>query len=89
MNFGRMPLYFIPNKGQIEGAAVFYVQGKDKTLYFSDEGVTLVLSEKIEQDVKQEKTNPKNPGFKDLATENMDKRPGRTWTVKLDFVGAN
>jgi len=38
-----MPLTFIPNKGQVDGPAVFYVPGKDKTIYFATEGLTFVL----------------------------------------------
>jgi hypothetical protein len=43
-DFGRMPLNFIPNAGQVDGPAVFYVQGHDKTIYFAAEGLTFVLS---------------------------------------------
>ncbi|OGD18702.1 MAG: hypothetical protein A2W03_08925 [Candidatus Aminicenantes bacterium RBG_16_63_16] len=42
--FGKMPLYFIPNDGQIDEPVAFYVQGKDKTLYFTPEGVTIALT---------------------------------------------
>jgi hypothetical protein len=43
-DFGRIPLHFIPNEGQVDGPAAFYVQGKDKTIYFAPEGLTFVLS---------------------------------------------
>jgi Beta-propeller repeat/IPT/TIG domain len=43
-DFGRTPLNFIPNAGQVEGPAVFYVQGRDTTIYFAPEGLTFVLS---------------------------------------------
>jgi len=42
-DFGKIPLHFIPNEGQVEGPAAFYVQGKDKTIYFAPEGLTFVL----------------------------------------------
>ena len=42
-DFGKMPITFIPNKGQVDGPAVFYVAGKDKTIYFAAEGLTFVL----------------------------------------------
>ena len=38
-----MPLTFIPNKGQVEGQAIFYVPGEDKTIYFAAGGLTFVL----------------------------------------------
>ncbi|MGE5341639.1 MAG: SBBP repeat-containing protein [Candidatus Omnitrophota bacterium] len=48
-NFGKMPLYFIPNQGQLDKRVFYYVQGKDKTIYFTSEGVTFALSEKSKQ----------------------------------------
>ncbi len=41
--FGQVPLQFIPNDGQAGGPVDFYVQGLDKTIYFSKEGLTFVL----------------------------------------------
>ncbi len=38
-----MPVYFIPNRGQMDERVAYYVQGKDKTVYFTDEGVTFAL----------------------------------------------
>jgi hypothetical protein len=43
-DFGKMPLCFIPNDGQVNGPAAFYVKGRDKTIYFSPEGLTFVLN---------------------------------------------
>ena len=43
-DFGKMPLYFVPNKGQMDAHVAYYVQGKDKSLYFSPEGVTFLLA---------------------------------------------
>ena len=43
-DFGKIPLQFIPNEGQVDGPAAFYVQGRDKTIYFAAEGLTFVLS---------------------------------------------
>jgi hypothetical protein len=42
-DYGKIPLHFIPNEGQVDGPAAFYVQGKDKTIYFAPEGLTFVL----------------------------------------------
>jgi hypothetical protein len=42
-DFGKIPLQFLPNKGQVDGPAVFYVPGKDKTIYFAVGGLTYVL----------------------------------------------
>src|SRR5689334_20205570 len=37
---GQMPLHFIENNGQIDGPVAYYLQGQDKTLYFTPQGVT-------------------------------------------------
>ena len=44
-DFGRMPLYFIANQGQMDKQVAFYAAGKDKTIYFTPEGLTIALSE--------------------------------------------
>ncbi|MEW6744854.1 MAG: SBBP repeat-containing protein [Planctomycetota bacterium] len=41
--FGKLPLYFIENQGQLDGQVAYYVKGADKTLYFTKEGVTFSL----------------------------------------------
>ena len=40
----QLPLYFIENRGQLEEEVAYYIQGSDKTLYFTSEGVTFGLS---------------------------------------------
>jgi len=41
--FGQVPLQFIPNEGQAGGPVDFYIQGLDKRIFFSQEGLTFVL----------------------------------------------
>jgi hypothetical protein len=48
--FGKMPMYFIPNRGQMDEQVDYYVQGKDKTVYFTDEGITFALAKAKEND---------------------------------------
>jgi hypothetical protein len=43
---GKMPLYFIENQGQLHEDVGYYIQGYDKTLYFTPQGVTFSLSGK-------------------------------------------
>jgi len=43
-DFGKMPVYFIPNRGQMDERVAFYVQGKDKTIYFTPQGLTITLA---------------------------------------------
>ncbi len=35
LDFGRTPLYFVENQGQMDARVAYYVQGRDKTLYFT------------------------------------------------------
>lgn len=85
--FDRLPLYFIENRGQLDPRVAYYVQGHDKTLYFTPEGVTFVLSD----------PTPRPPSLRGkgelhdpplLAGEGTGVGATR-WVVKLDFVGAN
>ena len=43
INFGRMPVYFTANEGQMDERVAFHITGKDKEIYFTQEGVTFAL----------------------------------------------
>ncbi|MEW6745574.1 MAG: hypothetical protein AB1486_22720 [Planctomycetota bacterium] len=47
--FGKLPLYFIENRGLLDERVAYYVKGRDKTLYFTSEGVTFALVGEDEQ----------------------------------------
>ncbi len=49
-DFGKIPLYFIPNKGQMDKQVAYYVQGKDKMIYFTPEGITFALTKPSPKD---------------------------------------
>src|SRR6266540_2102743 len=40
----HMPLYFIENRGQLDPRVAFYIQGRDTTLYFTADCMTLALT---------------------------------------------
>jgi hypothetical protein len=42
--FGKLPLYFVQNQGQLDARVAYYVQGRDTTVYFTSEGVTIALT---------------------------------------------
>jgi len=73
-DFGKMPLYFIANKGQMDERVDYYVQGKDKSIYFSPGGVTFVLTSTV-------------ASTKEIAGKSANS--AERWVVKLDFVGAD
>jgi len=41
--YGKLPLYFIENKGQLDSKVRFYVKTSGQTLYFTDEGIVFDL----------------------------------------------
>jgi len=43
-SYGQMPLAFIPNKGQLDRQVYFYLQGKDKSVYFTSSGLAYALA---------------------------------------------
>lgn len=43
-DYGKMPAYFIPNRGQLTEQVAYYIQGTDKTIYFTSGGLTLALA---------------------------------------------
>jgi len=76
--YGKLPLYFIENKGQVDSRVAYYVQGADTTLYFTKEGVTFGL------------TGEQGCGGGSCFAKNLSgPQPIGRWAVKLDFVGAN
>ncbi|TFG92057.1 MAG: hypothetical protein E4H15_04550 [Syntrophobacterales bacterium] len=55
--YGKLPLYFIKNKGQVDPKVRFYIKTSDQTLYFTDEGIVFdlfrdkAIGEKTAQDI--------------------------------------
>jgi hypothetical protein len=98
-SFGKVSLQFIPNHGQVDGQAAFYVQGRDMAISFAAEGLTYVLSRPSDSSSKRPDRlsapsgiGASGPGMPraqdqrhgDLGTERTVER----WAVKLDFVDA-
>jgi len=76
--YGKLPLYFIENKGQVDSRVAFYVQGADTTLYFTKEGVTFGL------------TGEQGCGGGSCFEKGLaGPQPIGRWAVKLNFVGAD
>ncbi len=44
LEYGRLPMIFMANRGQLDPRVLYYVPGKEKSLYFTSEGVTLTLN---------------------------------------------
>ena len=84
--FGQMPLYFVENQGQVDDRVRYYLQGRDKTLYFTPEGVTFVLRGGDEPLARDDRRSI-SPGSPLLYRDDQQARQG--WVVKLDFMDAN
>ena len=90
---GEMPLYFIENRGQMDKRVHYYIQGADKTIYFTSAGVTYALRSASKRKASSSATEP--PGFR-LAAHTEMGRSGfgpeaamERWAVKLDFMNAD
>ena len=84
--FGKLPLYFVENRGQLDGEVAYYVQGQDTSLYFTQSGVTFALTKDAgaekEPEVRLRPASLHNAEFSNAAVS-------QRWAVKLDFLGAN
>ena len=66
----------------MDEAVAFYVQGKDKTLYFGPDGITFSLYD-LTEGASRQSGGPKAEVERDRSL------PQPRWNVKLDFVSAN
>jgi hypothetical protein len=80
-SFGQLPLLFVENQGQWDEQVAYAVQGSDKTLYFTAEGVTFALTAPTAEEDENDGREEIGPRSKPVRTER--------WAVKLDFLGAN
>jgi hypothetical protein len=95
-DFGKMPVSFIPNRGQLDVRVAYYIQGRDRTIYFSPGGVTFAL---IDTDQGRTESAPANGGWEERFPTDQPVSPGvlkdggraagSRWVVKLDFLDAN
>jgi len=95
-DFSNMPVSLIPNQGQLDDRVDYYIQGKDKTIYFGAEGVTFALTKADEKRISNLLENLKpgeriRPDLMNSLGPLTDRHTGKNsrWVVKLDFVGAN
>ncbi len=81
--YGKLPLYFIQNAGQVDKRVKFYEKGSDHTTFFTKEGVYLLLVKSEESSVRSHRPAPesqaKNPQPRTLNTE----------FIKLTLPGAS
>ena len=78
--FGKLPLYFIENRGQLDSRVAYYVQGRDTGVFFTSRGVTFALTGH-----RREKKAQRRPRTKRLRQPAARQR----YALRLDFVGAD
>jgi hypothetical protein len=77
---GRLPLYFIENRGQEDPRVAYYVPGQNITVYFTSDGLTFAFTSP-----KIPRSHRRSAGPAALASEPETRE---RWALKLDFVGA-
>lgn len=70
-NYGRLPLYFIENRGQVDKRVKYYAAGKGQTLFFTRQGMVLSLVRPAKP--SEEET----PGSLTLGSKGNSVRHGR------------
>ncbi len=89
-DFGKMPISFIPNTGQMDEHVAYYVQGKDTAIYFTPGGITFALTGPAESNAAIEMPVSKKPITGIGRTQAKGERVVSTrWVVKLEFVDAD
>src|SRR5947209_5349830 len=82
--YGKLPLTFIANHGQLDRRVAFYVPGRDKSLYFTAGGVTFALAGK--RSGPRPVVVPASFTARRHAADRTE--PSDRWALKLEFVGA-
>jgi hypothetical protein len=92
-SLAALPLCFIESKGQTDGQVSLYIQGSDKTIYFTPQDVTFALTATLtptatpavapDERVSRHHIDPIQRQLPPTPTARQ------RWAVKLDFVGAN
>ena len=84
-DYGSLPLLFIPNQGQFDSRVVYAVQGRDKSIFFTEQGLTVVLTDKPVAASARKDDRLRRIG----SPEPVAYTPKKRWALKLDFVDAN
>jgi hypothetical protein len=85
----NLPLYFVANQGQTDQAVSFYIQGRDKTIFFSPQGLTYAFESSLNATLPAHSLGEEGRFNLAAPGESHDLQPPQRWSVKLDFVNAN
>jgi len=83
---GKMPLYFVENRGQIDSRVRYYVQGASNSVYFTKTGIVFKLTSRVggKQDGKGVR-----PAAHAAGPSSVEPASIQHVAIRLDFEGAN
>jgi beta-propeller repeat-containing protein len=87
--FGKLPIYFVENRGVYPDDVAYYIQGVDKTLFFTRDGITFRLKGKDRGWVVKLEFVGANPEVKPRGENKQQavfsyfKGPKKTWKTGL------
>ena len=89
--FDKLPLYFIESRQGEDGQAGYYVQGKDKSLFFTPQGITITLEStpKVENDSKPARAAKMKEDREAEEGQLEQDIEAQRWNVQLAFISAN
>ncbi len=81
--FGKLPLHFIENQGQLDPRVAYYIQGGDKSIYFTGRGVTFALTDAGDEKPSSEAlVHPASYRGTGGAKEHAPQREAERWVVR-------
>jgi len=91
--YGRLPLYFIENRGQVDGAVRFYEKGAGHATFFTTDGVVISLTKTDDKAAAKPSLDVDAGTFDEailgLMGPEKEKVKQTTEALSLSFVGAN
>ncbi|MCL6600113.1 MAG: SBBP repeat-containing protein, partial [Alicyclobacillus macrosporangiidus] len=82
-SYGKLPLTFVPNVGQVHPDVLYYTQSSGRTFYFTREQAVFTFMETSSKQRKRFKVRPKE------REKGEAESPIRGITLALQFIGAN
>jgi hypothetical protein len=79
--FGKLPLYFVENRGQADPSVAYYIQGRDRSIYFTNKGFILTMVDSKEGQPRQPRIQPASPA----SVESHQSQ----WSLSLEFVDSD
>ena len=87
-SYGKLPLYFITNEGQVDKKVKFYEKGGGHTTFFTEEGVYLSLNKTQKSEAKNQDSENNGQGT-ETSNSSLKDSTATTENIKLSFLNAN